>query len=294
MGYLHINNLYKDQRVLMFKECYALEKVHGTSAHVSYNVDDPSVPPELTFYGGGEKHERFKALFDEQKLLEGFEKLGYPHVTIYGEAYGGKQQGMSATYGSDLKFIAFDVEIDGNFLSVPDMDQVAKQLGFEVVPWEKTSTDINILDAIRDRASEVAVRRGIVDPKPREGIILRPLEEMRTNNGSRIIAKHKGAAFEERSTPQKVVDAAKLEVIKEANAIADEWVTEERLRHVLGKLELDGAKLGIESTGNVIKSMVSDIYREAAGEIVESKEAGAAIGKRTAQLFKQHLQAVLR
>lgn len=30
MGYLHISNLYRDQRVLMFKEVFVLEKVHGT------------------------------------------------------------------------------------------------------------------------------------------------------------------------------------------------------------------------------------------------------------------------
>ena len=29
MGYIHIGNLYKDQEILLFKECYALEKIHG-------------------------------------------------------------------------------------------------------------------------------------------------------------------------------------------------------------------------------------------------------------------------
>ncbi len=29
MGYMHIDNLYKDQTILMFRECYALEKIHG-------------------------------------------------------------------------------------------------------------------------------------------------------------------------------------------------------------------------------------------------------------------------
>ena len=34
MGYLEIKNLYADARVLGFKEVYALEKIHGTSANV--------------------------------------------------------------------------------------------------------------------------------------------------------------------------------------------------------------------------------------------------------------------
>jgi hypothetical protein len=34
MGYAHINNLYKDQEILIFKHVWALEKIHGTSAHI--------------------------------------------------------------------------------------------------------------------------------------------------------------------------------------------------------------------------------------------------------------------
>jgi hypothetical protein len=29
MGYRHIENLYKNKMILMFKECYAMEKIHG-------------------------------------------------------------------------------------------------------------------------------------------------------------------------------------------------------------------------------------------------------------------------
>lgn len=40
MGYMHIDNLYKNQDMLIFRECYALEKIHGTSAHVSWKDAD--------------------------------------------------------------------------------------------------------------------------------------------------------------------------------------------------------------------------------------------------------------
>ena len=35
MGYRHIDNLYKNQDILLFRECFALEKIHGTSANVA-------------------------------------------------------------------------------------------------------------------------------------------------------------------------------------------------------------------------------------------------------------------
>ena len=29
MSYMEIPNLYKDKTILMFKQCYAMEKIHG-------------------------------------------------------------------------------------------------------------------------------------------------------------------------------------------------------------------------------------------------------------------------
>lgn len=284
MGYMHINNLYKDQRILAFRRCYALEKVHGTSAHIAWNG------VSLRFFSGGESHDAFVKIFDSEALELAFRSLGHDQVTVFGEAYGGKCQGMRETYGGQLRFIGFDVQIGEHWLAVPDMVQVIEGLGLEVVPWREVSTDLAELDAERDRPSEVAARRGITVARQREGVVLRPPFEVRTNNGERIMAKHKGEKFEERATPQKVVDPSKLAVLTEAGAIATEWVTPMRLTHVLDKLP--GAD--ITKTPQVIAAMVEDVYREAKGEIVESKEVRAAIGKRTADLFKQRLKDSLR
>lgn len=289
MGYMHIANLYKDQKILNFKRCYVLEKVHGTSAHIKWDKG------QLTFYSGGEKHERFCQLFDHEALRNAFTEMGHDEVTVHGEAYGGSQQKMGHTYGPDLRFIVFDVMVGDVWLNVPNMDQVAKRLNLEVVPWKEVATELDILNAERDAPSEVAVRRGMGNDKTREGIVIRPLEEMTINNDHRIIAKHKVEKFGERNTPQDVknVDPNKLVVLSEAKAIANEWVTEERLRHVIDHLTYNGMEPGIEKTGAVIKEMVADVYREASGEIVESREATSAIGQRTAQMFKQYLQEKL-
>lgn len=288
MGYLHINNLYKDQTITLFRECYALEKVHGTSAHIRWKR------PELHFYAGGESHANFVALFDQAKLTEAFLKLGHDDVTVFGEAYGGKQQGMRHTYGDKLCFIAFDVKIGDTWLNVPSMADVATKLGLEAVPWRKVSTDQSVLDAERDRPSEVAVRRGIAEPHEREGVVLRPLVELTTSNGERVIVKHKGDNFRETSRPRPVVAPEKLAVLTAAQAIADEWVTPERLRHVLAKIELDGKQIDMSATPTVIAAMVEDVYREGKGEIVESKEAKAAIGSTTARLLKSLMASRLK
>jgi hypothetical protein len=283
MGYLHINNLYKDQTILLFKECFALEKVHGTSAHISWNED------KVGFFAGGESYDKFCALFDPFDLRERFVGLGHPKVMVFGEAYGGKQQGMSKTYGQNLHFIVFDVKIDEAWLSVPEAAVVADKLGLEFVPFELVSTDLAALDTQRDLPSRVAKRRGIVEDRPAEGVVLRPLQEFWDSRG-RIIAKHKRSDFSERASKKDtvVVDPSKMEVLIQSEAIANEWVTPLRLEHVCDHLRAAaGRQLEMCDTPDVIRAMVEDVLREGAGEIVESKDARKAIGSLAAKLFKR-------
>jgi len=282
MAYLHIDNLYKNQMILMFKECYALEKVHGTSAHIGWKGD------KISYFSGGSKHENFVALFDEAALIERFVATGAADIVVYGEAYGGKQQGMRATYGDKMRFIVFDVKIGGMWLSVPQMDEVATSLGLEVVPWMRLDANIGDIDYERDRVSIVGERCGCPD-KMREGVVLRPLIELTQNNGSRVISKHKRDDFSETKTPREVTPE-ELQVLSDAREIAEEWVTPMRLTHVLDAM---GGDVEIERMGDIIKAMLADIEREAEGEIVVSRDARKAISASTAAMFKARLQVAL-
>lgn len=286
MGYLHIDNLYKDQTILIFKECYALEKIHGTSAHLSWNCKEKKVK----YFSGGESNERFVKVFDNDFLINKFSELFIDsNAVIYGEAYGGKQQGMSNTYGKELKFVAFDVSVNELWLEVPKAENVCNALNIEFVEYVKVPTDLEALNAERDKPSTQAKRNGIEDDKIREGVVLRPLVEFIMKNGSRVIAKHKRDEFKETKTPREV-SPEQFKILEDAKAIAEEWVTEMRLKHVLDKLPQG---INVENTKMVIEAMVEDVYREAKGEIVESKDVTKFIGSRAAQLFKQKLQSQL-
>ena len=286
MGYLHIDNLYKNQEILLFKECYALEKIHGTSAHVRWTPEDGVVG----FFSGGEKQERFEALFDVDVLKTKFAELLDAPTIFYGEAYGGKQQGMSKTYGPDLKFVVFDVRIGECWLAVPKAEVLALSCGFEFVAYERVFTELHHLDEQRDLPSIQGRRNGVSEDHIREGVVLRPLIEVRANNNARVIAKHKREEFRERkSIPE--VDPAKRELMEKAGAIADEWVTPMRLNHVLDKM---GNPDDISATGSVIKAMVEDICREADGMIVDNKTVRKAIGAAAAKLYKGRVTALPR
>jgi hypothetical protein len=281
MGYLSISNLYKETTIFLFKEAFALEKLHGTSANVGYTNG------QLQVFSGGEKYENFAKLFDLPCLEEALKAIS-TEILVYGEAYGGKCQGMKATYGPDLKFCVFDVQIGNTWLNVPNAEDVAKKLGLEFVHYTLISTDLVSIDAERDADSVQAIRNGMGPGKLREGIVLRPLEEMRKSNGERVIVKHKRDEFRETTTP-RVVDPGKLAVEANANAIALEYVTEQRLSHVLDKCRA----VGIADTGKVIAAMWEDIQREAEGEIIVTHAARVKVGKATAYLWKRRLMRVL-
>jgi hypothetical protein len=279
MGYLHIPNLYKEQDILLFRECYALEKIHGTSAHVSWKAG------KIALFSGGAKFDTFVALFDMASLAEKFAVIGAAEVVVFGEAYGGKLQAMSATYGPALKFVAFDVKIGEAWLSVPQAEQIVLQLGLEFVSYIRAATDIDTLNMLRDSDSVQAVRNGMGQGHRQEGVVLRPLIELRKNYGERIIAKHKGDEFKETKTPHDVGEEGA--VLSKAREIAEEWATPMRLTHVLDAL---GGDMGIERTGEVIKAMNEDVAREGVGEYLDNKDVRRAISSRAAMLFKARLR----
>jgi len=305
MGYLKIDNLYKNNKVLAFKQVYALEKIHGTSAHISLRrkvvgpplTDDgpQQVEAEITFFSGGEKHDNFVAVFDVEDLKRRFLELGVEKMVVFGEAYGGKWQGMKDTYGDKLKFVAFDVLMSDDldttkkWLGVEQAEFLVSKLGLQFVAWNLVDADIPTLDRERDLPSRQAARNGILEPKISEGIVIRPPIEVRTNNGERLIAKHKRPEFSERRSKRDTnASPEKLELLTKAQDIAEEWVTEGRAEHVVDKLKAKlGRDVSIKDTQEFITLMVEDVLVEGRDEIVASKEAIKAISSEAGRRFKR-------
>jgi len=295
MGYKKIPNLYRDIRILDFKECYALEKIHGTSAHIKF-AQDENKNIKLTFFSGGCKYEEFYQLFNKDGLLGHFLALGFPSVTVYGEAYGGKLQGMSKTYGNDLKFVAFEVQIGEAWCNVPDAYEIVTKLGLDFVDFAKGEATLEWITNQTLRPSVQAIKNGIgvkvvdniafiEEEKMREGVVLRPIQEYFDYRGNRIITKHKNEAFQETRTKREV-NPSQLQVLADAEAVAKEWVTPMRLQHVLDKLPEKGE---LSHIPNVIKAMTTDILEEGVDEIIWSKEVERAIAKQTAILYKKSI-----
>jgi len=102
---------------------------------------------------------------------------------------------------------------------------------------------------------------------------------------SRVIAKYKRDEFKETQHVREITPE-KLKILENAKEIAEEWVTSERLNHVLTRslVEKD-----IKNTGKIIQLMIEDVLKESKGEIINSLEARKEIGKQTGILFKKIL-----
>jgi hypothetical protein len=196
---------------------------------------------------------------------------------------------MKDTYGEHLRFIAFEVKIDDRWLSVPQAEEIVKQLGLEFIHYVKIPTQLEYLDKERDSDSIQAIRNGVGAGKKREGIVLRPLVEVTKNNGERIIAKHKRDDFRETKS-KRSLDPDKLKVLEKAKEVAEEWVVPMRLNHILDKIQ----EPSMEKMGQIIKSMIEDIKREGREEIVWSKQVERAIGRKTAYSVKGYFKNKLK
>lgn len=289
MAYLHIENLYRDTMILdNFKECYAMEKIHGTSAHISYKDG------RVNFFAGGDSYDDFIKLFDEEELKKRFDAAVDENVSVhvYGEFYGGKIMSMRDTYGDDKRFIAFEVKIGDKWLNVPRAEAFVHQLDIEFVYYKRIPCTIEALDAERDSYSVQAFRNKGDEKKLREGIVVRPLEEFALNSGKRLIIKHKGEAFSERKSKRDtVIRPEKAFQLSKAREIAAEWVTRMRLTHVLDKLGVEPLRTNL---GKIIPAMLEDVQRESEGEVEWTKEVGKAIGHATVELIKERERARVR
>ena len=151
MGYRKITSLYKEAIILnLFKEVYALEKIHGTSAHVAWKDG------KIRFFSGGEKHDKFVSLFNEEELITKFQDTGHYEIIVYGEAYGGRMQRMAATYGKENKFVAFEVfikaneHLDGAWLDVERAHKFVEYLDLEFVHYVRGPATLAFVDAQGD------------------------------------------------------------------------------------------------------------------------------------------------
>ena len=165
------------------------EKVDGTNIRVIFKdggvtfggrTDDAQIPAQLVT----RLNERFLPL--ATKLGEVFANGS---AVLYGEGYGAKIQKVGGNYRSDQDFVLFDVKVGEWWLQRADVEDVAANLGLDVVPIIGEGT---LHDAVAKAKTGIRSTWGDFQA---EGIVARPKTELKTRSGHRLIAKIKCRDF---------------------------------------------------------------------------------------------------
>ena len=185
---------YRDETVkyLRFNDWQFTEKIDGTNISVEWDGHAVSFPGR-TERAQIPKHllEYLEKTFLTTEAEELFEQTyGDKNVILYGEGYGAKIQN-GGNYRSDASFILFDVLIGDNWQEREWVEKTAKMFGIDVVPVVFVGSLEEGVDYVMEHHPST------IGTAMMEGIVGRPMVEMRDRLGKRIIVKIKWEDFKE-------------------------------------------------------------------------------------------------
>ena len=112
---------------------------------------------------------------------------------LYGEGFGAGIQKGGGAYGTEQRFILFDVQCGRWWLERPNLEAIAHELHIPMVPTVGVGTLAHFVDVVRAGfMSSIAS-----DATMAEGLVARPLQELKDRAGKRVIVKLKTRDFQE-------------------------------------------------------------------------------------------------
>lgn len=185
-------NVYRNETVKFLKDIdwEFTEKIDGTNIRIVWDGH------KVSYYGRTDKAQipsqlmnRLIELFGGDVNEEMFEqKFGEKNVMLIGEGYGAKIQNGSS-YREDSDFILFDVLINDNYLSRENVKSIANYFNIDVVPTIMVG---KLEDGINWVKTKPKSKIGTANS---EGLVARPLVELKDRTGNRIILKIKVRDF---------------------------------------------------------------------------------------------------
>lgn len=184
--------IYRNETVKFLKEndWEFTEKIDGTNIRVVWDGH------KVSYYGRTDKAQipsqlmnRLIELFGGDVNEEMFEqKFGDKNIMLIGEGYGAKIQNGSS-YREDNDFILFDVLINDNYLSRENVKDIANYFNIDVVPTIMVG---KLEDGINWVKTKPKSKIGTANS---EGLVARPLVELKDRTGNRVIVKIKVRDF---------------------------------------------------------------------------------------------------
>ena len=192
-----ILNDYRNPTIAYLKDNMWLftEKVDGTNIRVHWDghkvefggrTDKAQIPGTLL--------NKLNEMFVTTEAEELFEQTwGDKDVILFGEGYGPKIQN-GGDYRSDVSFILFDVLVGDNYQEREWVEKTAQMFNIDVVPIVLTGTIQDGIDYVMKHPQST------MGTAMMEGIVGRPMIEVRDRRGERVIVKIKFEDFKHFAT----------------------------------------------------------------------------------------------
>jgi len=192
-----ILNDYRNSTVAYLKDNMwsFTEKVDGTNIRVHWDghkvefggrTDKAQIPGTLL--------SKLNEMFATSEAEELFEQTwGDKDVILFGEGYGPKIQN-GGDYRSDVSFILFDVLVGDNYQEREWVEKTAQMFNIDVVPIVLTGTIQDGIDYVMKHP------RSTMGTAMMEGVVGRPMIELRDRRGERVIVKIKWEDFKHFAT----------------------------------------------------------------------------------------------
>ena len=177
-------------RYLANNDWFFTEKIDGTNIRIHWDghkvefagrTDRTQIPKPLMEY--------LTNTFSSMEAEEMFEqKFGETEVILFGEGYGpGIQKG--GAYRSDVSFILFDVLIGDTWLERNSVEDIATAFGIDIVPIIFVGDIKEAIDFVKTKP------KSTIGTANMEGLVGRPVVEMKDRLGKRVIVKIKVCDF---------------------------------------------------------------------------------------------------
>lgn len=170
------------------------EKIDGTNIRIYWDGHT------VSYAGRTDKAEIHKDLakYIEEKFCtpeaeQMFEQLfSDKEVYLFAEGYGAGIQGVGINYRQDKALILFDVCVNGTYLNMDSVNEIAKAFDIEVVKVLCEGTLDELVSFVKNSPkSQSAIDKDLVI----EGLVAIPKVELKTQNDKRIIVKIKVKDF---------------------------------------------------------------------------------------------------
>lgn len=261
------------------------EKVDGCNTSVITDGENILTGKRSSALGAAEKFygfQDFAAVNLEGKSLAIFDHLktddnNVNGIQVFGEFFGGGYKGYKSTesriqkgidYTPNHEFYAFDILVSyenggSKYLGVDECNNLFETFGlfynkelFRGTLDECLAYDPIFISTIGERLGYPRLENNFA-----EGVVIKPIEDIRFANGERIIIKNKNPKFNEfeKSDKKEKVQVEHSDTCNELVSVISQYVTEARVNNVvshLGELEMP------KQMGLLIKEFSADTLEE--------------------------------